>query len=480
MDNTDITYTKYKYITTTLPYLNSTPHIGHCFEFVLADVIAEFYRLSVGELEQTNVIFNVGVDEHGQKVYQKAIDEGYTNTIDYCNVLNDKWVAFCDKFQINYDNFYRTSSEAHKRDVLRFYDEIKQYVYEKEYTGHYCVGCESFITEKEIVDGKCPIHNTDLILTKEVNKFFNLTKFKLDIKDILVDKSKSNELKNIIADDFDLSITRQNVKWGIETEDGSVFYVWFEALLNYIFAIKYYEDKEHFNKYWKNSLIICGKDNLKFQAYILQALLKSNNIPQTKEVLVHGNILDEHGAKMSKTTGNVIDPVEQYNKYGLDPVRYYLAFGLNTFSDSKYSEKDLIHKWNSEVVGGLGNLISRLLHLVDIRNVEVDSEKLSADALRKIMTNVNNITINFEKYNIKGVGEILTDIVNDLNRRISLERPFDASCENYAEIINELYYGLETVITFYSLVLKNHAHVLHGALENKKKIILFDKIEEIK
>jgi methionyl-tRNA synthetase len=338
------------------------------------------------------------------------------------------------------------------------------------------VGCESFITEKEIVDGKCPIHKTHLILTKETNKFFDLSKFSNLIKDVLVDKNKSVELKNIIQEKFDLSITRQNVNWGIDTGDGDVFYVWFEALLNYIFAIKYYEDKEYFNKFWDNSLIICGKDNLKFQAYILQAFLLSNDIPQTKEVLVHGNILDADGNKLSKTSGNVIDPIEQVKKYGLDAVRYYLIFGLNTLSDSKYSETELIQKWNNDIVNGLGNLISRLLHLVESKNVSLDEKYLSVGSNDRIQNNTNEIKKYFSEYNFKELGNLLNGIVFNLNKRITIERPFDKNCNNYSEILNELYFELKAIIPYYAIIIKGHKELLERAFNYNKKVILFERI----
>lgn len=465
---------KHKYITTTLPYLNSVPHIGHCFEFVLADVIAEYHRLG------GNVVFNVGVDEHGQKVYQKAIDEGYANTQEYCDALCEKWKQFCSTLNINYDNFYRTTDSRHKENVLRYYSEIKAHVFSKEYEGRYCVGCEAFVTEKEIVDGKCAVHNADLVLTKETNKFFDLSKFADSIKDVLVDKSKSVELKNIIQDKFDLSITRQNVKWGIDAGDGSVFYVWFEALLNYIFAIKYYEDNEHFEKYWEDSLIICGKDNLKFQAYILQAILIANGVPQTKEVLVHGNILDENGQKLSKSAGNTIDPIEQVEKYGLDAVRYYLIFGLNILSDSKYCESELIQKWNNDIVNGLGNLISRLLHLIELKGVVLDEGILSDVTTARLKDNTESINNGFKEYDLKEVGRLLNDIVFNLNRRITLEKPFDKNCGNYSEILNELYFELKGVIRYYGIVIKQHKEQLDKAFVENKKAVIFKRIENEK
>lgn len=458
-----------KYISTTLPYINSQPHIGHCFEFVLADVLAEYHRLH----DDNVVFFNVGIDEHGAKVHKKALDEGYTNTQEYCDIFADKWKEFCELLKINYDNFYRTTDTKHKENVLKFYHEIQEYIYVKEYEGKYCVGCESFITEKDISsDNKCVIHKSDLVLTKETNKFFDLDKIK-NIKNILVDKSKSTELENIINDKFDLSITRENVEWGVRVDD-AVFYVWFEALLNYIFSIGYYDDIEKFKDYWENSLIICGKDNLKFQAYILQALLISNNIPQTKEVLVHGNILDSDGIKMSKSLGNVIDPLEQLSTYGLDPLRYYLTCGVNVLGDSKYSEADLIIKWNNDIVNGLGNLISRLLHLVDTRNVILNENDISNKT--KIVSNISDITKAFNEYDLKEVGNTLNKIISDLNYRITNEKPYDKNCENYSDILNEIYYELKSIIPFYKIILKENANSLDNAFINNKKTIIFNKL----
>ena len=461
---------KYKYISTTLPYINSTPHIGHCYEFVLADVIAEYHRFD------KIVFFNVGIDEHGQKVYQKSIENNYTSPQEYCDSLALIWSYFCHLFEINYDNFYRTTDACHKENVLRFYNEIREHLFINEYEGKYCIGCESYITEKEMVDGKCSVHNIVPTKTAEKNTFLNLQKFSSRIIDVLLDKSKSDELKNIIHGGFDLSITREHVKWGIPTGDGDVFYVWFEALLNYIFAIKYYQDKDYFTNYWENSLIICGKDNLKFQAFILQAILLSNNIPQTKEILVHGNILDSNGVKLSKTTGNIINPIEQVKKYGVDAVRYYLVFGLNTFDDSRYSETELVHKWNNDIVNGLGNLIARLLHLINLKQVVLNEHELTSASVARIVCNINNINLLFSEYKFKEAGKLLNEIVFKLNRRITIEKPFDKECADYTLILNEIYWELKYIIKYYGIVLKLHNHKLQTAFQRNEKIILFERI----
>jgi methionyl-tRNA synthetase len=438
-----------KYITTTLPYINSIPHIGHCFEFVLADVLAEHYRYKYGK---DNVIFNVGTDEHGQKIYQKAQEEGFSSTQEYCDILSEKWKEFCKILHIDYDVFYRTTSDTHKENVIKFFNEIKHHTYQKNYKGKYCIGCESFKTEKEIIDNKCQTHNIELTDIEEDNIFFDLNKFSDNIKDILIDKSLSNELENILKEKFELSITRRNVKWGINIDNDTVFYVWFDALLNYIFSIKYYEDNEYFNEFWANSFQICGKDNLKFQAFIFQSLLLANNIPQTKELLVHGTILDECGVKMSKSLGNVIDPIEQSEKFGIDPLRYYLCFGLNTFVDSCYSEKELIHLWNIDLVNGLGNLISRLLHLIDTRNVKLNRNILSANFDEKLKCIRIAIDTEFEKCNFREARNLLNNVIYSLNKKINDDKPYSKECTDYSIILNKIYFELKK---YTSLLLYN-------------------------
>lgn len=463
--------TNKKYISTTLPYSNAKRgHIGHTFEFVLADVIAEYYRIKLG---CDNVFLNIGLDEFGQKINQKSIDEKFNSPQEYCDFVAGKWKEFCDVLNINYDNFYRTTDQKHKENVLRFYKDIKNDIYEKEYEGKYCVGCESFITEKEIINSRCQIHHTELVTTKEKNKFFDLKKFAPLIKDTLIDKSISPELANLLADPFDLSITRQNVKWGVETGDGEVFYCWADALCNYIFAIKYYEDRDYFNKLWENSLIICGQDNLKFQSVVLQGLLLANNIPQTKEILVHGTILDAEGNKLSKTVGNIIDPIDQVNKYGLDAVRYYLFFGLNTFGNSKYSESELVQLWNADIVNGLGNLIARTLHLIDIKKT---SERATmSDEIKKFP----EIDKAFEEYNFGRVRELLNEVINNCNKRITEERPFDKSCPNPNEILDEIYVQIRSLLPYYKIILKEHAGKIDKAFIDNKKTILFTRKEKI-
>lgn len=467
-----------KYISTTLPYANSAPHAGHAMEFVIADIVAEFYRYKNGK---DSVFLNVGVDEHGQKIFQQAELAGI-DPKEYCDRMAISWEAFCIALGIGYDKFYRTTTPSHRFKVKKFYNDIKPFTERKTYQGNYCVGCEAFITDKDAVrvhgSLMCPIHDAPLTPRTETNVFFNLSDFAPSIQNRLVDKSISAELENLLAEKFDLSITRQNVKWGIPTGDGEdVFYVWFEALMGYVFSIGYPEDPERFAEFWDNSVIICGKDNLKFQAYILQALLLANNLPQTKEILVHGMILDSKGKKMSKSLGNVIDPIEQIRRYGSDAVRYYLAFGLNTFGDSKYSEEDLIKLWNSDIVSGLGNLIARVSHLIDLRDVKIDPTTVNATAWVRIKNNQDKLDSAFARYDFKDVRYTLNGIVSFLNRRINDEKPFAADCQNYVEILNEVFQELINIIWYYEFILKKHGNQLRTAFAGSKKNIIFKKLD---
>jgi len=465
-----------KFITTTLPYINNPNggHIGHAFEFVLADVIADYWRWKLG---RESVRLNIGLDEHGQKIAKKALELGYASVQEYCDFAASNWKAFVQKLGITPDVFYRTSDPQHKKDAVRFIEEeLKEYIFEKEYSGLYCVGCESFKTERDSVNGRCIDHRTDLVPLTEQVKCLDIHRFAAEIEDRLVDKGLSNELKNILATPFDFPITRKNVDWGVKLSDGSTLYVWAEALTNYVFAAGYYRDRSEFDQWSENSLQLCGKDNLKFQAYIFQAILLASGAKQTSEILVHGIILDERGDKMSKSLGNVVDPIAQLDKYGIVPLRYYLTLGLSTYGDSAYSEKDLVQIWNSDVVGGFGNLVARALHLVDIQHVDIEGTPWTKEYSKHRSDKVNELCSAFEKYNFHEVRKLINVWTGELNKRISDERPFDIAVENRKEIINEIYCDLVALEPFYSILLKDDG-AISSALRLRKKAILFKRLE---
>ncbi len=492
------------YISTTLPYVNSEPHIGHAFEFVLADFFKRYYneinrKIDIFDLEskvstynnnQYICFFNTGIDEHGQKVYQKALDLELDPQV-YCDSMAKSWERFCAKLNISYTNFYRTTSDKHKKSAQDYLYLIRELIYEKEYSGKYCSGCESFKTEKEIIDNYCNIHtNIELQNISEKNFFFPLSKFRdLPTEDILVDKTLLPELKSIIENCGDLSISRENVIWGIPIPFSSqTMYVWWEALCNYVFAIGYTPSLLHFLEFsnlWKNSLIICGKDNLKFQAFILPAILKAGGITPPHKVLVHGMILDKNGIKMSKSLNNVIHPVEQVEKYNLNAVRYYFLAGLNTFQDSNYSEEDLVFKYNNDLCNNLGNLISRVSSIIErniiggqIRIVSpitapelYDTEFLNL-AKVKIDQAQNEIILDF---NTKNCFNILNALLNDANKYYTEQRPFDTESTNTIQVIQEMVCLFILIAPFYESISPGFNLIISKI--NQGKVIPFTKIE---
>lgn len=471
-----------KFITSTLPYANSQAHVGHAFEFVLADVLARYYRLVLGK---SNVLFNTGIDEHGQKIFQASQAAGM-DPQSFCNSMHKKWIEFCELFYISYDNFYRTTSDDHVTNATKFVEQIKDFYYLKDYTGFYCHGCEAFKTEREIVNDHCPDHITlDLENISEQNLFLKLKQIlsqNIIPDNILVDTTRKNELKNFIENSEDISMSRQNGSFGIDFPGypDQTIYVWQEALMNYPFAAGYKPGEpltEEFKEWWENALIICGPDNLRFQAMILPALLAAGNLPVTHKVMVHGSIQDIEGKKMSKSTGNGIDPVEQVEKYGINAVRYYLCVGLNTFDNSNYLEADLIHKWNNDIVKGYGNLMARVLHLIDLKQSEIADHLILQDDKSLVNGLIQQVKDCFDACEIKDAYNTLKYMITWGDKYISDSKPYGKECENPDQILNGLYYMLYEVSKYYKIIFPNMDYEITDALKNKKKVILFKPIE---
>ncbi len=491
------------YISSTLPYPNEKGHIGHAFEFVLADFFKRYYneinikndifndlKIKFSNDNQNMCFLNTGIDEHGQKMFQSSMNSNL-NPQEHCDKMAIIWKEFCSNLNMSYDNFYRTSSDKHKKLSQDYLYLIREHIYEKEYSGKYCNNCESFKTEKEIVNNRCPLHsNIELQEVIEKNFFFPLTKFKnFDVDNILVDKSLLLELKSIIENHDDLSISRENVSWGIPIPfSNQTMYVFFEALLNYVFAIGYTPSLLNFLEFsnlWKNSLIICGKDNLKFQAFILPAILKAGGITPPHKVLVHGMILDKNGIKMSKSLNNVIHPVEQVEKYNLNAIRYYFLAGLNTFQDSNYSEEDLVFKYNNDLCNNLGNLISRVSSIIErdvigqqiciispIKAPELYNTEFLNLAQSKIAEAHNEIVLEF---NTKNCFNILNALLNDANKYYTEQRPFDKESTNTIQVIQEMVCLFILIAPFYESVSPGFNLIISKI--NQGKVIPFTKIE---
>ena len=453
--------------------MNSIPHIGHLFEFILADSLTKYYRQN-----GRNVYFNTGIDEHGIKVYSKSIELNIPIQ-EHLNNLNDIWIDFCKKFNIDYDNFYRTSSTEHHEKVKIIWNKFLERgdIYKKDYVGKYCVGCESFKVDKEIVNNKCIDHtNLKLQDVNEENYFFKLTKYK-DIlfnwientPEFLEPKSKLDELKNLITSSEDISISRlkENCPWGVDVpgDNKHIIYVWFDALLNYIFAAGYLTD--NFN--WDNVIQLCGPDNLRFQAVIFQSFLESEGIKKSSKLLVHGTILDKDGKKISKSLGNTIDPIDQLEKYGVDAIKYYSLCGLSTCTNSNWNEEDLVRIWNSDICNDWGNLVSRTLHLIDTR---LSGNTISPDS--EFKKNVEQFELNikslWDEFKIKDALQKTNELVKYANKYINDVKPW--TIENPNKELSNLYYLINIVNKLYLPVLPDSNDVI----KTKKKSILYNKI----
>jgi len=474
------------YITTTLPYVNAEPHIGHALEFVQADTISRYFRQKLGN---ENVFFNVGTDEHGQKIFNKAKEENLTVN-DFVDKYAQRFKDFCKLFLVEYDNFYRTSSPEHHKAAKIFWEKCEQNgdIYKKRYSGKYCVGCERYLTEKELVDGKCPDHKTIPELKEEENYFFKLSKYR-DVllkwldgnKDFLKPESKITELRKIISEIEDISISRlrENLPWGIEVPNDpeQVFYVWFDALTNYVNAVGFGTDEEKLNEWWPG-IQLCGPDNLRFQGAIWQGMLASAGLPHSSKLLVHGMVLGPDGTKMSKTVGNIISPFDQESKFGAEIVRFYLLAGITTYGDCAYKEDDLINMYNSRLANNFGNLLNRTIHLANKKEVEINEEhSVEQDFKKTVDEYVKDTQVLFESFEISSAGEKIDELADFGNKYITKEEPWTKEKEEAEKILNNLSYLLKQVAQLYEPIIPQSASRAIQCLAGKETVILFPKIE---
>ncbi len=373
------------YITTTLPYVNADPHIGHAAEFVKADCLARWHRL-IGD----EVFFNTGTDEHGQKIYEKAKEAGMEPKI-YCDGYAAKFGALKNALNLTYNSFIRTTDEKHIKAAQEFWKlcEANGDIYKKIYKVKYCVGCELEKTDSELADGRCPLHpNKDLEIIEEENYFFRFSKYQkalLDLyeknPDFVQPKERFNEIKAFVErglQDFSISRLAEKMPWGIPVpgDESQVMYVWFDALVNYISCLDWPQDENNFKKWWPG-VQVCGKDNLRQQTAMWQAMLMSAGLPTSKQVLVFGFITAD-GQKMSKSLGNTVNPIELAEKYNSEAVRYFLLREIKPFTDSDFSYEKFETLYNAELANGFGNLAARVSNLLEKNEIETELKRIDS------------------------------------------------------------------------------------------------------
>ena len=359
------------YVTTPIYYVNDEPHIGHAYTTILADVLSRYHR-DIGH----ETYFLTGVDEHGQKVQQSALKAGIEPQ-KHCDRMVVHFKEAWKKLEITNDFFIRTTFPFHEkavRDVLQeLYD--KGEIYEHEYGGYYCVGCERFYTTKELENGKCPQHLTEPEYIKEKNYFFRMSKYQdwlIDYikthRDFIQPQTRCNEVLGFLKkplEDLCISRPKSRLKWGIELpfDSNYVTYVWFDALLNYVTAIGYKQDDKRFKNWWPADYHLIGKDIVTTHCIYWPTMLKAIGIPMPKTIFAHGWWLSEE-TKMSKSLKNIVKPLDLIDMYGVDPVRYFLIRDMVLGQDASFSETAFIRRYNSDLANDLGNLASRVMTLI--------------------------------------------------------------------------------------------------------------------
>lgn len=400
------------YITTAIDYVNASPHIGHAFEKILADALARWHKL-IGD----DVWFLTGTDENAQKNAQVAKEKG-EDVQKFVDKNSKIFIELCKKLDIDYNRFIRTTEEMHKKKAQEIFKKVydKGEIYKGKYEGLYCTGCEEYKTEKDLINGKCPEHNRIPESISENAYFFKLSKYQKQlikfVKDYIVPESRKNEILSRLKSDElrDLCVSRTNLEWGIDSPIDKKFkiYVWFDALINYISGA---------DKYWPANVHVIGKGINWFHSVIWPAMLMSAEIELPKKLLVHGYVT-LGDKKISKSLGNVIDPIELSDKYGSDAVRYSLLKG-SVFEDFDFSEKILIERHNNELANKLGNLVARVSSLAEKYGIEKTENKL----LKKLK--LKEIQKLIDKFELDKVLNEIFAFIDVCNEYVQNKKPWE-------------------------------------------------------
>lgn len=482
------------YITTPIYYVNDKPHIGHAYSTVVADALARFHRL-----KNEDVYFVTGTDENSQKNLQAMERAGDKNLDAYLDRMAGIWKETWSDLDISIDDFIRTTEERHLKGVERFWNAVKETgdIYEGEYVGLYCVGCEAFKADSDLEEGKCPLHpNKELQELKEKNYFFKLTAYRDELlklyeedTDFVMPESRRHEIRNYVRDHLtDISISREakalEVGIPVPGDDSQKIYVWFDALINYLTAVGYGSDENQFKKYWPAELHLVGKDIIKFHCALWPAMLlsaaKSDALLQNekgeallpKQVFANGFFTID-GQKISKSLGNAIDPRELIEEYPFDAVRYYLLRGITFGEDGDFSTERLHERYSADLANTLGNLVQRTVAMsrkyFDGSVPEVDVEKAGssktddwngARGLQELAIQVH------DSYSASRCDKALIAIwenLDEANKYIEDTAPFKLVKEDEHAVAEILYCLLESC--------RFYAWLIHPALpETSRKI----------
>jgi methionyl-tRNA synthetase len=455
------------YITTTLPYVNSNPHVGHAMEFIRADTLARIKRL-----EGYEVFFNTGTDEHGQKIFEAAEKNG-VDVQTYVDGYAENFKGLITVLGISTDtHFIRTTDEKHIASAQEFWRRCRDagFIYKKNYVSKYCIGCELEKTDSELVDGKCAVHpHMDLELRDEENYFFKYSAFQDKLlalyesqPDLVIPAFRFNEIKSFVKSglqDFSISRLKSKMSWGIPVpdDDEHVMYVWFDALVNYISTLDWPKGSDMtvsgdnavaatfdsaFARFWQSPQTItvqyCGKDNLRQQSAMWQAMLMSVGIKPTSHIIINGFLTGDGGIKMSKSIGNVVSPYDIVAQYGTDALRFFCLSEVSSFEDSPFTMERFKESYNAKLANGIGNLTSRIMKM--LTSYEVDYKlKENPEKLQEIFKLAEGFDLN------KAITHVF-DQVATLNEKIQSTEPFkkikidrDGAISDLCDIAQDLY-----------------------------------------
>ncbi|XOB41180.1 MAG: class I tRNA ligase family protein [Candidatus Nealsonbacteria bacterium] len=385
------------FITTAIDYVNANPHIGHAFEKIQADVLARYHR-ALGE----EVLFLTGVDENSLKNVQAA-EKANVPVQEFVGKNAEIFKNLKKVLNLSFDDFIRTTEKRHVKGVEKLWLACKKDIYKKKYKGLYCVDCEEFYIEKELVNGLCPEHKKKPELIEEENYFFKLSKYQNQLKELIekdkikiIPQTRKNEVLSFINSGLkDICVSRSKERahgWGIPVpgDPNQIIWVWFDALANYITALNYAEDDEKFKQWWQennNKLHVIGKGILRFHAVYWPGMLLSAGLSAPDRVFIH-EYITVGGEKISKSLGNVVDPFELVEKYGTEAVRYFLLREISPFKDGDFTYERLEERYNSDLAKGLGNLVSRVLSLAEKSEIKTEvlrvEEAKNTDFQKKI------------------------------------------------------------------------------------------------
>ena len=419
------------YLTNAIAYVNAGPHMGHALEAVQGDALARYHRM-IGD----DVFFLVGTDEHGSKIQQVAKEKGMEP-----EALADQnsalFLELHKRVNAANDDFIRTTSDLHVRAAQKMWRVLEEAgkFYEKEYEGKYCTGCEAFILDKDLAEGQCPVHKRVPDVLKEKNMFFKLSEYSEAIKEkvesgelTILPEARRNEFLSLLEDglqDVSFSRPKKTLAWGIEVpgHEDQVMYVWCDALTNYISAIGYEKETPQFKTLWPADVHLIGKDIIRFHCGIWIGMLMAAGLPLPKAIYVHGFLTSE-GQKMSKSLGNVVDPIALLDEWGVDPVRYYLLREVPSDEDGDFSKERFAVLYRDELQNTIGNLLRRSVTLI-VKNFDGDLKPQENEVGASLKPAWEKYHKGFKNFDLKGAVESMVGLARAANKYVDDQKPWE-------------------------------------------------------